>query len=102
MEIDDFKAFIRTIPSIRDDVVNGRYTWQQLYEFYVLYGKDDKMWEPYKKTQSDLSGILEIIKNVDLNALAKSLDGIQKILDLVGGFIVKDEPKSQTNQWYDD
>ena len=102
MEIDDFKAFIRTIPSIRDDVVNGRYTWQQLYEFYVLYGKDDKMWEPYKKTQSDLSGILEIIKNVDLNARAKSLDGIQKILDLVGGFIVKDEPKSQTNQWYDD
>ena len=102
MEIDDFKAFIRTIPSIRDDVVNGRYTWQQLYEFYVLYGKDDKMWEPYKKTQSDLSGILEIIKNVDLNALAKSLDGIQKILDLVGGFIVKDEPKSQSNQWYDD
>ena len=38
MEIDDFKSFIRTIPSIKDEVVKGRYTWQQLYEFYVLYG----------------------------------------------------------------
>ena len=42
MEIDDFKAFVRTIPSVKDDVVSGRYTWQQLYEFYVLYGENDK------------------------------------------------------------
>lgn len=102
MEIDNFKSFIRTIPSIKEDVLNGRYTWQQLYEFYVLYGEDDKMWEPYKKSQIDLSGILEIVKNVDLDALAKSMDGIQKILDLVGGFIVKDDQKPQSRQWYDD
>jgi len=101
MEIDDFKAFVRTIPSIKDDVVSGRYTWQQLYEFYVLYGEDDKMWEPYKKSQYDLSGLLDIVKNIDLDALSKSFEGIQKVLDLVGGFVVKDEPK-QTKQWYDD
>ena len=43
MEIENFKAFVRTIPSIKEEVVKGRYTWQQLYEFYVLYGEDDKM-----------------------------------------------------------
>jgi hypothetical protein len=102
MEIDDFKAFVRTIPSIKDEVVKGRYTWQQLYEFYVLYGADDKMWEPYKKSQVDLTGLLDIVKNVDLDALAKSFEGIQKVLDLVSGFVVKDEPKSQAKQWYDD
>lgn len=103
MEIDDFKAFVRTIPSIKEEVVRGRYTWQQLYEFYVLYGEDDKMWEPYRKTnQLDLSGLLEIIKNVDLDALSKSFEGIQKILDLMSGFVVKDEPKSSSRQWYDD
>lgn len=101
MEIDDFKAFVRTIPAIKDDVVSGRYTWQQLYEFYVLYGEDDKMWEPYKKPQVDLSGVLDIVKNVDLDALSKSFEGIQKILDLVGGFVAKEEPK-QMKQWYDD
>ena len=102
MEIDDFKEFVRTIPSINDEVVKGRYTWQQLYEFYVLYGADDKMWEPYKKSQVDLTGLLDIVKNVDLDALAKSFEGIQKVLDLVSGFVVKDEPKSQAKQWYDD
>lgn len=102
MEIDDFKAFVRTIPSIKEEVVKGRYTWQQLYEFYVLYGEDDKMWEPYKKSQVDLTGILDIVKNVDLDALAKSFEGIQKVLDLVSGFVVKDESKTQAKQWYDD
>ncbi|MEG0368345.1 MAG: spore coat protein YlbD [Coprobacillus sp.] len=103
MEIDNFKAFVRTIPSIKDDVVNGRYTWQQLYELYVMYGENDKMWAPYKKSTTDLSGILEIVKNVDLDALSKSFDGIQKVLDLVGGLSGKDNSKQPTSrQWYDD
>ena len=87
MQIDDFKAFVKTIPAIREEVVKGRYTWQQLYEFYVLYGEDDKMWEPYKHNRTDLTGLLDILKNVDLDALSKSFEGLQK---------------SQNRQWYDD
>lgn len=102
MQIDDFKAFVKTIPAIREEVVKGRYTWQQLYEFYVLYGEDDKMWEPYKYNRTDLTGLLDILKNVDLDALSKSFEGLQKILDLVGTFVVKEQPKSQNRQWYDD
>ena len=102
MQIDDFKAFVKTIPAIREEVVKGRYTWQQLYEVYVLYGEDDKMWEPYKHNRTDLTGLLDILKNVDLDALSKSFEGLQKILDLVGTFVVKEQPKSQNRQWYDD
>lgn len=102
MEIDNFKAFVRTIPTIRDEVTSGRYTWQQLYELYVLYGESDKMWEPYKKSQLDLNGILNVVKNVDLDALSKSFDGIQKILDLFSGFVAKDDKPTTTKQWYDD
>ena len=102
MQIDDFKAFVKTIPAIREEVVKGRYTWQQLYEFYVLYGEDDKMWEPHKHNSTDLTGLLDILKNVDLDALSKSFEGLQKILDLVGTFVVKEQPKSQNRQWYDD
>ena len=102
MQIDDFKAFVKTIPAIREEVVKGRYTWQQLYEFYVLYGEDDKMWEPYKHNRTDLTGLLDILKNVDLDALSKSFEGLQKILDLVITFVVKEQPKSQNRQWYDD
>lgn len=102
MQIDDFKSFVKTIPAIREEVVKGRYTWQQLYEFYVLYGEEDQMWEPYKKTKTDLTGILDILKNVDLDALSKSFDGLQKILDLVSTFVVKETPKTSNHQWYDD
>ena len=102
MQIDDFKAFVKTIPAIREEVVKGRYTWQQLYEFYVLYGEDDKMWEPYKHNRTDLTGLLDILKNVDLDALSKSFQGLQKILDLVSTFVVKEQPKSQNRQWYGD
>ena len=102
MQIDDFKAFVKTIPAIREEVVKGRYTWQQLYEFYVLYGEDDKMWEPYKHNRTDLTGLLDILKNVDLDALSKSFEGLQRILDLVRTFVVKEQPKSQNRQWYDD
>ena len=57
--MDEFKEFLKTIPSIKQDVLNGRYTWQQLYEIYVMYGKDDKFWQPYKTNG-----------NLNLNALA--------------------------------
>lgn len=102
MQIDEFKAFVKTIPAIREEVVKGHYTWQQLYEFYVLYGEDDKMWEPYKKNKNDFTAILDILKNVDLDALSKSFEGLQKILDIVSTFVVKEQPSSQNKQWYDD
>ena len=101
MDIDKFKAFVKTIPSVKDDVINGRYSWQQLYELYVLYGENDKMWEPYKKQSLDMNGIFEMIKNVDLNALSKSFDGILKVLDLLSNFTSNDTPKNK-KQWYDD
>ncbi len=104
MELNEFKAFVKTIPGIREEVTKGRYTWQQIYEFYVLYGENDKMWDAYRyasRNQSlDLEGIMNVVKNVDLDALSKSFDGIQKVLDLVGGLMIKDE-KPASKQWYD-
>mgnify|MGYP002588980980 CR=1 FL=1 len=35
--MDEFKEFLKTVPSVKQDVLNGRYTWQQLYEIYVMY-----------------------------------------------------------------
>lgn len=98
-KIDDFKVFVRSMPSLRDEVTNGRYTWQQLYEIYDVYGENDKFWNPYRSSSLDLSSFFEVVKNIDLNALSKSFDGIQKVLDLVSTLMVKeDKPRA----WYDD
>ena len=43
-----------------------------------------------------------VLKNIDLDALSKSFEGLQKILDLVSTFVVKEQPKTQNRQWYDD
>ncbi|MCD7839938.1 MAG: YlbD family protein, partial [Erysipelotrichaceae bacterium] len=78
MNIDDFKTFIRTIPDIREEVDDGHYTWQQLYEYYILYGENDKIWEPYKKTHSDLYFFLDRLKIFEEKACGQNFDGLQQ------------------------
>ena len=68
----EFKAFLKTIPSIKEDVLNHRYTWQEIYEIYTMYG-------------------LEIIKNVDLEALSSSLQSIEKVLGIVSNLLDKNK-----------
>ena len=99
--MDEFKEFLKTIPSIKQDVLNGRYTWQQLYEIFVMYGKDDKFWLPYKTGNSgfDLNMLLEVIKNIDLNALSSSLGSIEKVLNVASTFLDKKEPAKE-RKWY--
>ena len=94
--MDEFKEFLKTIPSIKQDVLNGRYTWQQLYEIFVMYGKDDKFWQPYKTGNNfDLNMLVEVIKNIDLNALSNSLNSIEKVLNVVNTFLDKKEPEKE-------
>ena len=87
--MNDFKSFLKTIPSIKKDVIAKKYTWQQIYEIYIMYGEDDDFFKPYKVHQIDMNDILEIIKNVDLDTLAASLQSIEKILNIVSTLIVK-------------
>lgn len=93
--LDEFKAFLKTIPSIKEDVLNHRYTWQQIYEIYTMYGENDHFFDPYKNHSVDFNWILEIIKNVDLNALSSSLQSIEKVLGVVSNLI----DKNKENKW---
>lgn len=93
--LDEFKAFLKTIPSIKEDVLNHRYTWQQIYEIYTMYGENDHFFDPYKNRSVDFNGVLEIIKNVDLNALSSSLQSIEKVLGVVSNLI----DKNKENKW---
>ena len=93
--LDEFKAFLKTIPSIKEDVLNHRYTWQQIYEIYTMYGENDHFFDPYKNHSVDFNGVLEIIQNVDLNALSSSLQSIEKVLGVVSNLI----DKNKENKW---
>lgn len=100
--MEEFKEFLKTIPSIKQDVLNGRYTWQQLYEIFVMYGKEDKFWQPYKTTNNfDLNLLIEVIKNIDLNALSNSLSSIERVLGVLNNFIDQKQPEKD-KKWYDE
>lgn len=47
----EFKAFLKTIPSIKEDVLNHRYTWQEIYEIYTMYGEDDHFFNRIRNIQ---------------------------------------------------
>jgi len=89
--LNEFKAFLKTIPGIKKDVIAKKYTWQQIYEIYTMYGENDDFFRPYKTHQLDMNDILEIIKNVDLDTLSSSLQSIEKILNIVSTLIVKNK-----------
>lgn len=105
-KLDEFKQFIATIPSIKEDVLNSRYTWQQLYEIYLLYGKEDKFWLPYKnKTNGiDLLTLVEIVKNLDVQQVTDSLHSIEKVLTMVSTFLPGEQAEHSEKQkkWYDE
>ena len=35
--MDEFKQFLKTIPSIKQDVLNGRYTWHAIPDFCNIW-----------------------------------------------------------------
>ena len=46
---DEFKEFIKSKPELIDLVKNKKYTWQDFYEVYDLYGNDDDVWNKYNE-----------------------------------------------------
>ena len=103
---EEFKAFVKKRPELANFVNSGEMTWQKFYEQWYLYGDDDAVWQKYKKKQEttsntkteenkessfSVSSILNTLKNVDINEVKKGVNNLQKVVELLQGFIVKDE-----------
>lgn len=105
-QLEEFKKFVTTVPSVREDVLSGRYTWQQLYEIYTMYGEKDRFWNAYKKDSGlDFSMLMSMVKNMDLDAVSSGLRSLEKMLGMASNFLVKDEPEAPQKQkykWYDE
>ena len=64
--MDEFKEFLKTIPSIKQDVLNGRYTWQPVnMKFLLCMVKMINFGYHIKQVivGFDLNMLLEVIKN---------------------------------------
>lgn len=95
MSKEDFKKFVRNNPNLARRVNNGETSWQNLYEIYNLYGEDNEIWNDYlydketsipKVTRTNEKAFYELInmiKNVDLEKVRHSIEGVQKTISLV-------------------
>lgn len=114
--MDEFKTFISKYPKIKEDVINKTYTWQQIYENWIILGEDDLFFEKYKTnnqktsntledmlSQANLKSIINYVKNIDPDSINKTLNTIQKVLQITQSFGGKPTGiyNNNYNSWWD-
>lgn len=96
-KLDNFKKFVSIHPEFVDYIRNNNVSWQTLYELYDLYGEDEKIWKKYmKKDIKDsisIDGLLNTVKNINLDSLEENISSIQKAVSLVEELTKKPEKK---------
>lgn len=86
-KIDNFKLFVKNNPNLITYVKNNTMSWQKFYELYDLYGEDDEIWKKYIKDdisdQISIKGLLNTLKNINIDSLEENISSIQKAVGLV-------------------
>lgn len=88
MSKDSFKNFARIHPELATSVLNGKASWQQLYEIYEIYGENNNIWNNFiKNNEMDISSsfkdLLNTIKGLDMDSVQKGINNIQKAIGLI-------------------
>lgn len=106
--LEDFRKFVSKHPEVRNEVLNGKKSWQQIYEDWTLFGEESDIWkfnqgtskpkEDSSKSNSNpkkledffsndtLKTIMGYVKKINPDTLSKTLNTIQKVLQITQGF----------------
>lgn len=117
-KLDKFKEFIKDKEFLIDKVNNKETTWQNLYEVYDLYGEDATIFKndnneihdennQNKNNDNRVNNLLKSFEGLDVNKINENLEGVRKILAVLGEFTKKDDVKpkrtyERPNNRYDD
>ena len=95
---EEFKEFVKTKPELIDYVKSGEMTWQKFYEQWYLYGSNSDVWNKYTKKEENFSfsNILNSLKKIKADDVKKGVNNVQKIMEILGGLLVKDEATNAT------
>ena len=99
--MEEFRDFVKRYPNVRSDVLNGKKTWQQIYEDWVLLGEQDSIWDKYRtNTQNtnnqmrldnllktdNLKNVWNYVKKINPDNVSKTLGTVQKVLQITQSF----------------
>ncbi|MBR3162411.1 MAG: hypothetical protein IKF19_06755 [Bacilli bacterium] len=110
---EEFKLFVKANPFLINIINNSNKTWQDLFEFYDLYGTDEESWNKLleginttttkeNKTTNNLNNrldeIIKMAKNIDVDKVQEGITSLQKTLSLFGDlFLTKNNNNNTTN-----
>ncbi len=106
---ENFKLFVKANPFLITIINTTNKTWQDLFEFYDLYGEDEDSWNKLlneiqdnskdnKTTNNRLDQIINLAKNVDVEKVQEGITSLQKTLTLFGDlFLNKDNNTNKPN-----
>lgn len=92
MSKESFISYARRHPEFATQVLDGKVTWQQLYEIYEIYGEDNNIIENYSKNNFDLNSfkeVFKVIKSVDIDSIQNSIGSLQKTISLIQDIGIK-------------
>ena len=111
---EEFKTFIKDKPFLKEKVRKKEITWQELYERYDLYGKDDDIFqnnidenkneenneqkEEKDKKDDSMSSFFNMLSGIDVDKISDGLNGMKKILSILSEITVGDELNSFTSR----
>lgn len=91
--MEEFRSFVNRYPKIKEDVSNGKRTWQSVYEDFVILGENNDIWNKYKETKGidflsseGLKNILGYVKKINPDSISKTLNTVQKVLQISQSF----------------
>ena len=111
--MDEFREFVSRYPLVREDVVSGKKTWQNIYEDWVILGENNSVWDKYKESKKEtidllssenLRNIMNYVKKINPDSISKTLNTVQKILQITEGIGGKGRTgffNGNYNSWWD-
>ena len=93
---EEFKRFIKDKEFLIDKVIKGETSWQKLYEIYDLYGENASIFKEEVKEETrenKTNNLLKAFEDIDVNKINENLEGVRKILAVLGEFTRKDDTK---------
>jgi hypothetical protein len=92
-----FKEFVRKNDYVYQLVKDKKYTWQELYEFFDIYGEDADVFKMKEEVKSEVvqTGVLATLvnaaKNIDVDKMNESIESIKKFASMFNSLSSKDE-----------
>lgn len=110
-KFEEFKEFCKEKEYLKNFVKEGKYSWQELFEIYDIYGpeaeefkepeiEEKEVEESEEKEDSSkssgtkkegLGGIFDLISGFDADKIQEGLNGMKKILAVLGEISKPDE-----------